>query len=96
MKSFGMVLCASNKDKTKIELIRPPEGSRVGERIFIEKPFGENCITIVDARKKNSAWDKIKNKLATDEHKLACFDGRPMKTMAGPCFAYSLSNSFIS
>jgi len=28
-----MVLCASNADKSVIELIRPPEGSKVGERI---------------------------------------------------------------
>lgn len=31
--SNGMVMCASNADKTKIELIRPPEGSKVGERV---------------------------------------------------------------
>lgn len=31
--SNGMVLCASNDDKSVIELIRPPEGSKVGERI---------------------------------------------------------------
>lgn len=31
--SNGMVLCASTEDKSTIELIRPPEGSKVGERI---------------------------------------------------------------
>jgi tRNA-binding EMAP/Myf-like protein len=31
--SNGMVLCASTDDKSTIELVRPPEGSKVGERI---------------------------------------------------------------
>ena len=33
LMSEGMVLCASNEDHTKLELMRPPEGSVVGERI---------------------------------------------------------------
>jgi methionine--tRNA ligase beta chain len=31
--SNGMVMCASASDKSVVELIRPPEGSKVGERI---------------------------------------------------------------
>lgn len=31
--SEGMVMCASNADHTQVELMRPPEGSVVGERI---------------------------------------------------------------
>lgn len=31
--SNGMVMCASSSDKSTIELIRPPEGSKIGERI---------------------------------------------------------------
>jgi tRNA-binding EMAP/Myf-like protein len=31
--SNGMVMCASNSDKSVIEIIRPPEGSKVGERV---------------------------------------------------------------
>ena len=31
--SNGMVMCASTEDKSTIELIRPPEGSKVGDRI---------------------------------------------------------------
>ena len=32
-QSNGMVLCASTSDKSTIELIRPPEGSKIGERL---------------------------------------------------------------
>lgn len=34
--SQGMVMMASNADKTEIELIRPPAGSKIGERVFLE------------------------------------------------------------
>ena len=31
--SNGMVMCASSEDKSTIELIRPPEGCKIGDRI---------------------------------------------------------------
>ena len=31
--SNGMVMCASSADKSTVELIRPPEGSKVGDRV---------------------------------------------------------------
>ena len=34
--SQGMVLCASSAEKDKIELLRPPAGSKVGERVQLE------------------------------------------------------------
>jgi hypothetical protein len=30
-----MVLCASNADHTKVELMRPAEGTQIGERVVI-------------------------------------------------------------
>lgn len=31
--SNGMVLCASNEDHTVVEILRPEEGAKIGERI---------------------------------------------------------------
>lgn len=28
-----MIMCASNEDKSVIEVIRPPEGAKIGERV---------------------------------------------------------------
>ena len=40
--SQGMVMCASNADHTDIEFIRPPAGSKIGERVFLEgNPIGD-------------------------------------------------------
>lgn len=41
-QSEGMVMCASNEEHTHIEIMRPPEGSKVGERVVLEgNPAGE-------------------------------------------------------
>lgn len=34
--SNGMVIAASNKDKTQVELVRPGPNAKVGERVFLE------------------------------------------------------------
>jgi aminoacyl tRNA synthase complex-interacting multifunctional protein 1 len=40
--SEGMVMCASNPEHTSIEIMRPPAGAKVGERITLEgNPAGE-------------------------------------------------------
>ena len=39
--SEGMVMCASNADHTAVELMRPPVGCKVGERVQLEgNPIG--------------------------------------------------------
>ena len=37
--SEGMVLCGSNADHTGVEILEPPEGSEVGEHLFLDS-FG--------------------------------------------------------
>ena len=42
MLSAGMVMCAGNAEHTQVELMRPPEGCKVGERVVLEgNPAGE-------------------------------------------------------
>ena len=42
IQSHGMVMCASNADHTAIEIVRPPAGSKVGERVNLEgNPIGD-------------------------------------------------------
>jgi tRNA-binding EMAP/Myf-like protein len=39
--SQGMVMCAGNADHTQIEIVRPPEGAKIGERVSLEgNPIG--------------------------------------------------------
>ena len=41
LKSHGMVMCASNQEHTKVELLVMPEGAEVGERVMFEGHPGE-------------------------------------------------------
>lgn len=56
--SNGMVLCASTHDKSVIELIRPPEGSKVGERIqlsgnpILGQPLSQEKEAVLNPKKK--------------------------------------------
>ena len=34
--SEGMVMCAKNSDGSSVQLVKPPKGSKVGERIQLE------------------------------------------------------------
>ena len=34
--SEGMVMCAKNADGSEVQLMKPPKGSKVGERIQLE------------------------------------------------------------
>jgi tRNA-binding EMAP/Myf-like protein len=53
--SNGMVLCASNADHSKVEILRPPEGSKVGERVRIlgqESLFKDEPEPVLNPKKK--------------------------------------------
>ena len=34
--SHGMVMCASSADHSKLEIIRPPNGAKIGERVVFK------------------------------------------------------------
>ena len=56
--SEGMVLCAGNEDYTKIELLKAPEGSNIGERVQLEgnptlgEPLGQAFEPIINPKTK--------------------------------------------
>ncbi|EIW59492.1 nucleic acid-binding protein [Trametes versicolor FP-101664 SS1] len=54
VKSFAMVLCATHKDgkDAGIELVQPPAGSKVGERIFFEGFEGGEPLSQLNPKKK--------------------------------------------
>lgn len=53
--SNGMVMCASNADHSKVELLRPAPGSKVGERVKIvghEHFFNDKMEETLNPKKK--------------------------------------------
>jgi hypothetical protein len=77
-----------------VELISPPEGSTVGERVFIEglegEPFSSAQV------KKRKTWEAVAKDLKTGGGGVATWDGKIIQSSAGPCSAASLSGAAIS
>lgn len=98
-ESAGMVLCASNADRTTVEFVDPPAGARVGERITIaghsESPVPPGGDPINPA-KKNNPWTAFAAELCTDASRVATYKGVPLTTSAGACTAPTVASGPIS
>ena len=86
--SHGMVLCASNGDRTEVRLVSAPADARVGERVTVPgfdfegdegAPYKENKVG------KKKVFEKIAPFLRTSEYGVPEFCGRPLLTSAGVC-----------
>ena len=89
--SEGMVMCASNEDHTTVDFVVPPEGASNGERVTFAGYEGEPVEVLVPKKK---MFEACAPKLRTNADGVACYDGVPFMTSAGPC-ASSLKEAFI-
>ena len=92
--SNGMVLAAKGEDGSTVELVTPPEGSKIGERVYIEGLSGEPYSSTQCKKKKT--WNNVSKDLKTGEDGVATWDGKVIQTSAGPCKAASLVGAPIS
>eukprot|EP00793_Prasinoderma_coloniale_P006873 PRCOL_00001704-RA len=88
IKSFGMLLCASNEEHTEVEPLTPPEGAVPGERLRFcggedgETPEPEPATG--NALQKKKIWERSQPDFATDADGAPSFRGIPFVTSAGP------------
>jgi len=92
--SNGMVLAAKSEDGKKVELVEPPVGATIGERVYIEGLSGEPYSSAQVKKKKT--WETVAKSLKANDEGLASWDGRIMNVKAGPCSVVSLKNAPIS
>lgn len=55
LMSEGMVMCAGSEDKSTIEIMRPPQGAKIGERVVLanpEVPMGQEMQVVLNPKKK--------------------------------------------
>ncbi|KAL3913511.1 MAG: hypothetical protein SGPRY_007956, partial [Prymnesium sp.] len=79
----AMVLCGTSPDGNTVELVEPPAGAAVGERVSFEGHEGEPD-DVLNPKKK--IWEKeVQPKLNTSDAGVARFEGLPFMTSAGPC-----------
>ena len=92
--SNGMVLAAKGEDGKKVELVEPPQGSKIGERVFIDglsgEPFSSSQV------KKKKVWPVVAKDLKSGEGGVATWQGKIIQTSSGPCKAASLVDAPIS
>jgi methionine--tRNA ligase beta chain len=98
--SCGMVLAAKSADGEIVELLAPPEGSKIGERVFLQgyESFAEQKDGIVwDANKikKMKVWEAVAPGLSTNEDGVPTWNSNLLQTSAGPLVAASLKSSNI-
>ncbi|XP_057471360.1 uncharacterized protein LOC130760164 [Actinidia eriantha] len=99
VKSFGMLMAASDASHQDVELLVPPEGSSPGERIWFgsadEKDNLSDAATPNQIQKKK-IWELVQPHLKTDTSCVATLGIHFMRTSAGVVVCSSLKNANIS
>lgn len=96
VQSTAMVLCATAADKSKVELLDPPAGTKAGERVqFSGYEYTEDETTEL-ARCNEKQRAAILLDLKTDASKNASYKGVQMMTTAGAVTVPSLCDSMIA
>jgi len=100
IQSQGMVLCASNAEHSKVELLEPPETAQLGDRVGYEgadlaaHPLGEAKI---NPKAKTSPWPRVQAKLTVDANGVPMYDSKGLVVEGhGPCSVASLKDATIS
>eukprot|EP00291_Cryptomonas_curvata_P026999 CAMPEP_0172177892 /NCGR_PEP_ID=MMETSP1050-20130122/15714_1 /TAXON_ID=233186 /ORGANISM="Cryptomonas curvata, Strain CCAP979/52" /LENGTH=258 /DNA_ID=CAMNT_0012850513 /DNA_START=16 /DNA_END=789 /DNA_ORIENTATION=+ len=81
-ESQGMVMAATTADHSQVKLLEPPADAKVGERVYLEGVSGEAYNPNQVQKKK--VLPAVLADLKTDGSCVACWQGRPLLTSAGP------------
>ncbi|KAL1543000.1 methionine--tRNA ligase [Salvia divinorum] len=92
IKSQAMVLAASNSDHTKVELVEPPQGAVIGERVTFPGIEGLPD-DVLNPKKK--VWETLQVDLHSDKDLVACYKDLPLTTSAGVCKVSSIADGSI-
>ncbi|KAI3430770.1 hypothetical protein D9Q98_009182 [Chlorella vulgaris] len=93
IQSQAMVLAATAPDGSKVELVEPPAGAAIGERLSVE---GFDCSQPDEQlNPKKKVWEAVQPDLATNELRVACYRGLPLLTSAGPATVSSVAGGSI-
>jgi len=83
--SHGMVLCVSSADHSSVELLDPPAGSELGERVlcagYEKDAEAENKVA------KKKIFEAMAPDMKSNEQGVACWKGIEFRTKAGLCKA---------
>lgn len=90
--SQAMVLAASSEDGSRVELVEPPAGASVGERVTVSGFDGQPDAVL---NPKHKVFEQVHPDLATNDACVACYRGVPLTTSGGVCTVKSIVNGGI-
>lgn len=95
--SNGMVLAASNADRTIVELVQPPAGAQPGDRVTIAgvDVSAYQPDSVIDGKKEDTAWTRLRDAMRTTEH-IATLSGQPLLVNGQTLKAPTVANGTIS
>ncbi len=94
--SQGMVLAAHDVETGKVELVTPPEGSKLGERLFLESRDVPTSSATPSQVSKKKLWQGLAPLLRVNSEGVAACDGNVLCTSKGPCTVPTVTNGPIS
>lgn len=92
VQSQAMVLAASTADGGKVELVTPPEGAQIGERVTFEGYSGEPDEQL---NPKKKIFEQVHPDFTTSADLIATYKGVPFMTSQGPCTVASIQSGNI-
>lgn len=95
IKSHAMVLCATSEDGKTVELLTPPAGAQVGERVSFAGYPVDAPLTEELPRANEKVQAAVFEHLLTSDSNVATFKGVPFNTTAGVVTVKSLKNCKI-
>lgn len=98
-ESHGMVMCAGNADHTQVEIMRPPKGAKIGERVTLEgNPIGDAFSQEMqpELKPKKKYMENFLTLAKTNDNLEATYNGIRWQTSAGPLTCATLKNCSIS
>eukprot|EP00282_Hemiselmis_andersenii_P005580 CAMPEP_0114143686 /NCGR_PEP_ID=MMETSP0043_2-20121206/19114_1 /TAXON_ID=464988 /ORGANISM="Hemiselmis andersenii, Strain CCMP644" /LENGTH=839 /DNA_ID=CAMNT_0001237991 /DNA_START=95 /DNA_END=2614 /DNA_ORIENTATION=- len=98
IESFGMVLCGSNEEHSKVELLVPAEGSEPGERLALEnmgviQPAEED--KVLKSKSQQKVWKIVAPDMKLDGDGAATYRGSKFTTSRGPLTCKTLTNANV-
>lgn len=94
-ESQGMVLCATSKDG-KVELMQPPSGAKVGERVMAEGLEMLEPDDKLNEKTGKAPWEVLRPGCLTNDSKQGTYNGSLWMTSAGPVACKSVVAGTIS
>jgi glutamyl-tRNA synthetase len=93
IKSFGMVMCASNPEHTVIEILIPPPGSFPGDRVYFAGHEGTPDAVLVPKKK---VFEGLQPDFKTGDDLVAMWKGVAFQTDRGVVKSKGLKGASIS